>query len=128
MKLEITVTADDEHHLGEALQKVVNCIGVGINKEASATDNWWYSYKIKNKQMRVLIGEFIEFGTFNKDDDAYEVAIVSGEYEIKMIYEEDFDDEIGIRDWIDLDRYNGEIVLPVKRVDLTDGKHKRDKR
>ena len=72
MKLEITVTADDEHHLGEALQKVVNRIGVGINKEASATDNWWYSYKIKNKQMRVLIGEFIEFGTFNKDDDAYE--------------------------------------------------------
>ena len=128
MKLEITVTADDGHHLGEALQKVVDRIGVGINKEASATDNWWYSYKIKNKQMRVLIGEFIEFGTFNKDDDSYEVAIVSGEYEIKMIYEEDFDDEIGIRDWIDLDRYNGEIVLPVKRVDLTDGKHKRDKR
>ena len=30
MKLEITVTADDEHHLGEALQKVVNRIGVGI--------------------------------------------------------------------------------------------------
>ena len=128
MKLTIEITGDNLIDVVNALQKVQDRIAVGIVKEQSATDEWWYSYKIKNKQMRVLIGEFIEFGTFNKDDDAYEVAIVSGEYEIKMIYEEDFDDEIGIRDWIDLDRYNGEIVLPVKRVDLTDGKHKRDKR
>jgi len=110
MKLTIEITADDGNALGEALQKVVARIGVGVTKESSATDDWWYKYQIKNKLVTVVMGEHIEFGEFVKGGDKYEMTILNGSYEVKEMYEEDIEDEVGGLSWFVLDEYSGEIV------------------
>ena len=113
MKLTIEITADDGHHLGEALQKVVDRIGVGIAKESSATDNWWYKYQIKNKLVTVVYGDFIEFGDFKKGDDFYEMAIIHEPYQVEEMYEEDIEQRVGGLSWFALEQFNGEIMTHV---------------
>lgn len=110
MKLTIEITADDGNALGEALQKVVDRIGVGVIKDSSATDEWYYEYQIKKKLVTVVMGEHIEFGEFVKGGDKYEMTILNGSYEVKEMYEEDIEDEVGGLSWFVLDEYVGEIV------------------
>ena len=110
MKLTIEITADDGNALGEALQKVVDRIAVGIVKEQSATDNWWYKYQIKNKRVTVVYGDFIEFGEFKKGDDLYDMAILHEPYQVEEMYEEDIEEQVGGLSWFVLEQFNGEIV------------------
>jgi hypothetical protein len=75
-----------------------------------------YRIKPEQKQLRVLIGEFIEYGHFVKEGDKYEMAIVNGSYGVQKMYEEDIEDEARGKDWIVLDEYQGEIVTPMRGV------------
>lgn len=109
MKLTIEITADDGNTLGEVLQKVVDRIGVGVKNETQATDEWYYKYSIKNRLVNVVVGEYIEFGEFKKGDDLYEMTILNEPYEIKSMYEEDIEEQVGNLNWFILDD-NMEVV------------------
>ena len=76
--------------------------------------------------MRILRGEFIEFGDFVIANDKYPIAIVSGHYEIIEL-KNDLSKGDTINnwlnsfdwldfDWIDLDSYRGEIVFKLKGI------------
>lgn len=65
--------------------------------------------------MRVLKGAFIEFGDFVIANDRYPIAIVSGDYEIVEMTDEQFEENNNF-DWIDLDNYQGEIVFKKKGI------------
>ena len=58
----------------------------------------------------VVMGEHIEFGEFKKGDDLYEMTILNGSYEVKEMYEEDIEEQVGGLSWFVLDDYDGEIV------------------
>lgn len=103
--------------------------GAEIQYRATENGNWkdcpdffvWtphaeYRIKPKRKQVRVLVGEFIEYGHFVKEGDKYEMAIVNGHYEVTMMYEDEIEDQARGMDWIVLDEYLGEIVAPMKGV------------
>ena len=71
--------------------------------------------------MRILRGEFIEFGDFVIANDKYPIAIVSGHYEILEMKNELLKDDtitnwLDNFDWIDLDNYRGEIVFKQKGI------------
>jgi hypothetical protein len=110
MKLTIEITGDNLIDVVNALQKVQDRIAVGIVKEQSATDEWWYSYKIKNKRVTVVYGDFIEFGEFKKGDDLYDMAILHEPYQVEEMYEEDIEEQVGGLSWFVLEQFNGEIV------------------
>jgi hypothetical protein len=47
-KLTVEVTSDDSQALGDALQAVLDAIALGKMDTASATDEWFYRYKLVN--------------------------------------------------------------------------------
>ena len=71
--------------------------------------------------MRILRGEFIEFGDFVIANDKYPIAIVSGHYEIlemknDLLKDDTITNWLDNFDWIDLDSYRGEIVFKQKGI------------
>ena len=66
--------------------------------------------------MKILKGSFIEFGDFLIARDSYPIAIVSGDYEIVEMAEEDLNE--ATFDWIDLDHYEGQIVFRKHEIEL----------
>ena len=48
LKLTVEVTSDDSQALGDALQAVLDSIALGKMDTASATDEWFYKYKLEN--------------------------------------------------------------------------------
>ena len=113
MKLEITVTGETPDDLKEAVQQMTAHIdqaiitGSGVDK---GSYTWHYTIKNKGKLVTVVMGEHIEFGEFDKGGDKYEMTILNGSYEVKEMYEEDIEDEVGGLSWFVLDGYDGEIV------------------
>ena len=48
LKLTVEITADDSLALGEAIQAVVDKIGMGVMDTANATDEWFYRYNLQD--------------------------------------------------------------------------------
>jgi hypothetical protein len=65
--------------------------------------------QLGENKMRVLTATFIEFGEFVKEDDRFQLSIVSGNHEIVEMTDKELDEYMG--DWIDLDSYKGAIVF-----------------
>lgn len=51
LKLEITISADDNNSLSDAIQALIDDIGQGNRVHKSATDEWFYSYKISGEEI-----------------------------------------------------------------------------
>jgi len=51
LKLEVIITADTANDLGDALQALIDSIGQGNKERKSATDEWFYDYKITGKEV-----------------------------------------------------------------------------
>jgi len=48
LKLTVEITADDSSALGEAIQAIVDKIGMGVMNTANATDEWFYRYELED--------------------------------------------------------------------------------
>ena len=53
MKLVMVVTADDGGSLGDALQKVIDDIGMGKQSASEASDEYFYTYRLDRHEENV---------------------------------------------------------------------------
>jgi len=113
MKIQIEVTGDTSEDLNEAIKQMIPYLNQAVfsrSRIGGGSDTWHYTIKNKGRLVTVVMGEHIEFGEFDKGGDKFEMTILNGSYEVKEMYEEDIEDEVGGLSWFVLDDYDGEIV------------------